>query len=488
MPENIPILMYHDIGEQENPWCVSPQQFELQMRWLKENGWKSISLSELKEKIEKEKFQSPNTKIPAEKLFVLTFDDGRKGVFTHALPLLRELGFSATLFVVPHWINNPQEITVEEKYSPFLNWEEVKELSCQGFEIGSHSFSHPDLTQLSTHQITPELDSAEQEILEKLQRKVQHFCYPYGKYSSEIIEEINKRYRTAVSTQRGFAKNTGAYARQWVLRDTSLEHFQKLLQKPKISLCMIVKNEEKFLDACLCSVQNIVDEIIIIDTGSTDKTKEIAQKHHAKIYDFKWIDDFAAARNFSLQQATGDWILILDADEEITSEDHQIIKEATNSWEVEGFRILTRNYSNDSTAQGWQPNLGLGQITKGLQGWFPSLKIRLFQNKKNILFQGKVHEIIPEHLLKNVASLPLSVHHYGALRGDLKEKTEMHLHLTQQKIANSDNALSTTDLAKSYFELGVQYKNLGNFTESENAFRQSLTLDTTKINPLTNLS
>ena len=73
-----------------------------------------------------------------------------------------------------------------------------------------------------------------------------------------------------------------------------------------ISLCMITKNEERYLEQCLNSVKEIVDEIIIVDTGSTDKTKEIAKKFKAKIIDFKWIDDFSAARNESLKHAAKD--------------------------------------------------------------------------------------------------------------------------------------------------------------------------------------
>lgn len=87
-----------------------------------------------------------------------------------------------------------------------------------------------------------------------------------------------------------------------------------------ISLCMIVKNEEKVLSRCLESVRDAVDEIIIIDTGSTDNTKEIARKYTDLIYDFEWIDDFSAARNFSFSKATMDYIMWLDADDVITSE------------------------------------------------------------------------------------------------------------------------------------------------------------------------
>ena len=96
-----------------------------------------------------------------------------------------------------------------------------------------------------------------------------------------------------------------------------------------ISLCIITKNEEVFLEQCLNSVKDLVDEIIVVDTGSTDKTIEIARKFTYYIYDFKWCDDFSAARNESLKYATKDWILVLDADETISKQDHQKILQLT---------------------------------------------------------------------------------------------------------------------------------------------------------------
>ncbi|WP_097014062.1 glycosyltransferase family 2 protein [Anaerocolumna aminovalerica] len=87
-----------------------------------------------------------------------------------------------------------------------------------------------------------------------------------------------------------------------------------------ISACLIVKNEEKILARCLDSIKDIVDEIVIVDTGSTDKTKDIARNYTDKIYDFQWIDDFAAARNFSFSKASKDYIYVADADEVIDQE------------------------------------------------------------------------------------------------------------------------------------------------------------------------
>lgn len=93
-----------------------------------------------------------------------------------------------------------------------------------------------------------------------------------------------------------------------------------------ISLCMIVKNEESVLETCLSSVKNIVDEIIIVDTGSTDNTKSIAKKFNTKFYDFEWCNDFAKARNYSFSHATKDYILWLDADDILPEKDVEKLK------------------------------------------------------------------------------------------------------------------------------------------------------------------
>ena len=82
-----------------------------------------------------------------------------------------------------------------------------------------------------------------------------------------------------------------------------------------ISICMIVKNEEKHLARCLDSIADLAEELIIVDTGSTDRTKEIAAKYNARIYDFKWNGDFSDARNFSFSKATKEYIYQADADE-----------------------------------------------------------------------------------------------------------------------------------------------------------------------------
>src|SRR3989338_7182709 len=125
------------------------------------------------------------------------------------------------------------------------------------------------------------------------------------------------------------------------------------MPNPTISLCMMAKNEEKLLEQCLNSVKSIADEIIIVDTGSTDRTKEIAKKFNAKIYDFRWVDDFSAARNESLKHATKNWIMVLDADESIAEEDLHELQKLISDGNCAGYYFIIRTYTDDSTAAGW---------------------------------------------------------------------------------------------------------------------------------------
>ncbi|WP_349305819.1 glycosyltransferase family 2 protein [Bacillus sp. FJAT-49711] len=101
----------------------------------------------------------------------------------------------------------------------------------------------------------------------------------------------------------------------------------ELINLVSISLCMIVKNEENTLGRCLETIKDLVEEIIIVDTGSTDKTKEVAMQFTDKIFDFDWIDDFAAARNYSFQFASQEYTMWLDADDILYEKDRQLFKE-----------------------------------------------------------------------------------------------------------------------------------------------------------------
>lgn len=146
-----------------------------------------------------------------------------------------------------------------------------------------------------------------------------------------------------------------------------------------ISLCMIVKNEEDTLERCLNSVQGIADEIIIADTGSTDRTKEIAEKFTEKLFDFKWIDDFSAARNYSYAQASMDYILWLDADDVLLPADQAKFKELKETLDPAVDAVMMA-YNTGFDAS--------GRVT------FSFFRERLTKRSKNFKWCEPIHEYL----------------------------------------------------------------------------------------------
>ena len=147
-----------------------------------------------------------------------------------------------------------------------------------------------------------------------------------------------------------------------------------------ISLCMIVKNEDQLIERCLNCVKDIVDEIIVIDTGSTDNTKELASKYTAKIYDFEWIDDFSAARNFSFSKATMDYIYTADADEIIDERNREKFKLLKSTLDPE-VDIVEIKYGN--------------QLEKGSTYNFDiEHRPKLFKRVRTFQWIDPIHEIV----------------------------------------------------------------------------------------------
>jgi glycosyltransferase involved in cell wall biosynthesis len=144
----------------------------------------------------------------------------------------------------------------------------------------------------------------------------------------------------------------------------------------KLSLCTIAKNEEAALPKCLGSVRNVVDEIIVLDTGSGDRTVEVALEFGAKVYHYQWCNDFSAARNEALKYVTGDWILVLDADETLTPEIVPQIKEVIES---PGYLLI---------------NLVRHEV--GAEQSPYSLVSRLFRNHPDICFSRPYHALVDD--------------------------------------------------------------------------------------------
>jgi hypothetical protein len=166
-------------------------------------------------------------------------------------------------------------------------------------------------------------------------------------------------------------------------------------REPTLTLAMIAKNEEGFLEDCLRSAAPICDEIVVVDTGSSDRTVEIAERYGAKVVRSTWHDDFARARNESLDHATSDWVLTLDADERLTEEALAAIREGIRRPEIAGFHLTVRNVYADRRP-------------------VEVLIVRLFRNLEGLRWRNRIHEQITPSLADVGGELGLALGHLHA--------------------------------------------------------------------------
>lgn len=231
-----------------------------------------------------------------------------------------------------------------------------------------------------------------------------------------------------------------------------------MAKRATLSICMIVKNEEALLGACLESIKSVADQIVVVDTGSTDDTIAIATKYGAKIYHFEWIKDFAAARNESLKHATSDWILVIDADESLDPDSVEILQEyLIPDAKPTVYRINIRNLQED-------------QISLTV-----SKTHRLFTNGYNIHFSGRVHEQVIESLLAvNGQDLESAIYFdHGGYAMDpkaLEEKWTRNMELLEKQIEQNPTAYM-------YFTYGQQLALLKRYEDAYAALRKSLKLN-----------
>ncbi len=215
--------------------------------------------------------------------------------------------------------------------------------------------------------------------------------------------------------------------------------------QPTLSLCMIVKNEEKFLPQCLESVQDVVDEIVVVDTGSTDGTVEIARRFGAKVFHYEWSDDFSAARNFALEHATGDWVLVLDADEKLDASDKPKLREAMRyaaqpEVNIGGYALPFRNYLEGEDS---------GPVIL-------HYATRLFRRLPEVKFSGRIHEEATPSIYGlglQVAFANILIHHYGYNARIVNARNKMertYSLLFKQLEEEPDNPFHLYNLANTY--------------------------------------
>ena len=206
---------------------------------------------------------------------------------------------------------------------------------------------------------------------------------------------------------------------------------------------MIVKNEEANLEPCIEPLLSVLDEIIVVDTGSTDQTKEIAGRLGAKVYDFPWCDDFSAARNESIRHATGDYILWLDADDRMDSENVNKLKQLKKMFPIKRDQAYYAVIYSESP----------------LDGEAQFLQLRVFPKREGIGFEGRIHEQIFHILLKKGIQLvqtDLRIRHtgYHDLQTNI-EKAKRNLSLIEEELKRDpENPLLHYHAARTLSGLG----------------------------------
>ena len=222
-----------------------------------------------------------------------------------------------------------------------------------------------------------------------------------------------------------------------------------------LSLSIIVKNEEKYLEGCLESVKDVVDEIVIVDTGSSDKTLEIAKKYSPKIFHFKWCNDFSEARNYALSKSSGDWIFYLDADERLEHKSKNELLELIKSEKKLGINCYVHSISSDGSNN-------------------QSMKyIRLFKNDSKIKFSGKAHEQIEPSLRINnyeIVDSDLEIVHlgYDVSESELQRKAKRNLTLLMIDYKNKKSPYTAYQIANSYAALKKEKEKINYYSEALN--------------------
>lgn len=288
-------------------------------------------------------------------------------------------------------------------------------------------------------------------------------------YNTAKFKEALELYQTCLSMGEAashYVSETGVGSFR---AEAAVKHLAPLVERaklagaagPGISLCMIVKNEESNLARCLKSVKGAVHEIVVVDTGSEDRTVELALSHGAEVFHFSWCGDFALARNFSLGLARRQWILVMDADEALRREEHHLLQEAVKNGDFQGYLLKVVNYF------GWgDPD-----------DYAADAVCRLFRNRPEYRFTGSLHEEIAQSIInhagpESIAPVEIHIDHRGYLqRPELTGKSARNTSILRSNLEQRPSD------GYSLYALGTEFFQRGDFGAALELYREALELN-----------
>jgi peptidoglycan/xylan/chitin deacetylase (PgdA/CDA1 family) len=202
---SIKALMYHSVGIPPKEALLkslytNPRLFEKQIKLLKVLGFKSLTSGEIVDFVKGKDMK---------KSLCITFDDAYKDVFDNAIPILKKYGFKAIIFVPVHLVGEYNKWDFERLNvkKPIASWEHIKEALKEGFEIGSHTLTHPSLIHLDDKSLRQEIELSKKILEDKLGVEIKSFCYPYGDYNERVMNFVKEAgYKLAFSVDSGHIK------------------------------------------------------------------------------------------------------------------------------------------------------------------------------------------------------------------------------------------------------------------------------------------
>ncbi|MDE3137261.1 MAG: tetratricopeptide repeat protein [Acidobacteriota bacterium] len=248
-----------------------------------------------------------------------------------------------------------------------------------------------------------------------------------------------------------------------------------------LALSMIVRNAAADLERCIASARNVIDEIVVADTGSTDGTAGLAWRLGARVLLTPWEDDFARARNRALAEVRSDWVLVLDADERLDSEAGSILPALISAPFVAGYQVTIRNYTLSMDDRIWDrvavPNDFRLPEANPYPAYVTHQNVRLFRRAPGIHFVGRVHESVGPRIVESGAGLGeggFLIHHFGLVAAEetRRKKNELYRELGRQKVREMPAD------AQAQFELGlVEFDNFHNHEAALACFEKACMLN-----------
>jgi glycosyltransferase involved in cell wall biosynthesis len=225
-----------------------------------------------------------------------------------------------------------------------------------------------------------------------------------------------------------------------------------------LSLCLIVKNESKYLEKCVLSAKDIVSQVIIVDTGSTDNTPEIAKSLTSEYYQIPFSNDFSKARNYALQFVKTPWVLFLDADERFEEIDRDNLLECVQNApsQVQGYQLTRYNFF-------------------GTGGWYTSKNLKVFRNCEEIKYEGTVSESVTQSICRNggqIVDANVLLNHYGHCRDVVSRDKKAHFYL---KLMQDEVALQPSN-SRLMGYIAMILRTLGRFDEAIQVANKGLEL------------